>query len=65
MRKESQSRSPARSAKNDSSVERMAKMRDIKSEIGELMSKIDNASKQIYDSYIHKKHEFTLNNPLN
>ena len=39
-------------------------MRDIKGEIGDLMNKIDNASKQIYDSYIHKKHEFTLNNPL-
>jgi hypothetical protein len=32
---------------------RMDKMRDIKSEIGDLMSKIDNASKQIHENFKH------------
>eukprot|EP00347_Sterkiella_histriomuscorum_P022862 403336878 len=35
-------------------------MREIKGEISDLMSKIENASKQIYDSFINQKHEVLL-----
>ena len=35
-------------------------MREIKGEINDLMKKIENASRQIYDSYITKKHEVVL-----
>ena len=35
----------------ESSRERLTKMKDIKSEIGDLMSKIDMASKNIMDNY--------------
>lgn len=40
-------------------------MRDIKSEISDLMTKIDSASRQIYDSFIHKRHEFAVSNQDN
>ena len=35
-------------------------MREIKGEINDLMKKIENASKEIYDSYLNKKHEVVL-----
>jgi hypothetical protein len=44
---------------NEMSNKRISKMRDIKSEISELMGKIDNASKTIQDSFLTKKHEIT------
>ncbi|CDW78914.1 UNKNOWN [Stylonychia lemnae] len=54
------SKSPIKNGKTPTSRERVSKMREIKGEISDLMSKIENASKQIYESFIHKKHESLL-----
>lgn len=40
------------STNSNMSTSRLTKMRDIKNEIGDLMSKIDNASRQIQESYL-------------
>lgn len=39
----------------DNSINRIIKMKDIKYEIGDLMSKIDVASKQIFEDYSKSK----------
>jgi len=54
------SSSKSKRKKTPASRERVSKMREIKGEIGQLMNKIEDASKQIYESFINKKHEYVL-----